>query len=50
MTLEIEEIPDMIFEFVGEPLLKKKDAAKSAAEGALWYLQQKGYLPNTNGN
>ncbi|XP_057416862.1 dicer-like protein 4 isoform X3 [Lotus japonicus] len=50
VTLEIEEIPDMIFEFVGEPLLKKKDAAKSAAEGALWYLQQKGYLPNTTGN
>ncbi|XP_061375757.1 dicer-like protein 4 isoform X1 [Gastrolobium bilobum] len=48
VTLEIEETPDTIFEFVGEPLPKKKDAAESAAEGAFWYLQQQGYLPNGN--
>lgn len=44
MTLEIEEIPDTILEFVGEPRSKKKDAAESAAQGAFWYLQQKGYF------
>jgi len=44
MTLEIEEAPDTILEFVGEPRTKKKDAAESAAEGAFWYLQQVGYF------
>lgn len=42
--MEIEEVPDLILEFVGEPKLKKKDAAESAAEGAFWYLQQEGYV------
>ncbi|XP_047169317.1 dicer-like protein 4 isoform X2 [Vigna umbellata] len=44
MTLEIEEVPDTILEFVGEPRSKKKDAAESAAQGAFWYLQQEGYF------
>ncbi|XP_020236092.1 dicer-like protein 4 isoform X2 [Cajanus cajan] len=48
VILEIEEAPDMILEFVGEPQSKKKDASESAAEGAFWYLQQQGYLPNGN--
>ncbi|TKY54740.1 Dicer protein 4 [Spatholobus suberectus] len=48
VTLEIEEAPDMILEFVGEPQLKKKDAAESAAEGAFWYLQREGYLHSGN--
>ncbi|GAU11988.1 hypothetical protein TSUD_196120 [Trifolium subterraneum] len=43
-TMEIEEAPNMVFEFTGEPLPKKKDAADSAAEAAFWYLQQEGYL------
>ncbi|KAK7388536.1 hypothetical protein VNO78_23354 [Psophocarpus tetragonolobus] len=47
VTLEIEEAQDVIFEFVGEPQSKKKDAAESAAEGAFWYLQQQGYLPSS---
>ncbi|XP_058759719.1 dicer-like protein 4 isoform X1 [Vicia villosa] len=49
-TMKIEEAPDTVFEFIGEPLPKKKDAADSAAEGALWYLQKEGYLHNANGN
>ncbi|RDY03581.1 Dicer-like protein 4, partial [Mucuna pruriens] len=44
VTLEIEEAPDVILEFVGEPQSKKKDAAESAAEGAFWYLQQEEYI------
>ena len=31
-------------ECIGEPRLKKKDAAESAAEGALWYLKSKGHI------
>nr|ACU19799.1 unknown [Glycine max] len=46
VTLEIEEAQNLILEFVGEPLSKKKDAAESAAEGAFWYLQHEGYLPS----
>ncbi|CAI8584290.1 unnamed protein product [Vicia faba] len=49
-TMKIEEAPDTVFEFIGEPLPKKKDATDSAAEGALWYLQKEGYLRNANGN
>ncbi|KAI4335598.1 hypothetical protein L6164_014232 [Bauhinia variegata] len=48
VTLEIEESPDVIIECFGEPLSKKKDAAENAAEGALWYLQQQGYLLDGN--
>lgn len=48
--MRIEEAPDTVFEFIGEPLPKKKDATDSAAEGALWYLQKEGYLHNANGN
>ncbi|WJX95975.1 endoribonuclease Dicer [Trifolium repens] len=43
-TMEIEEASGMVFEFIGEPLPKKKDAADSAASAAFWYLQQEGYL------
>ena len=46
MTLEIEEDSDVNFEFIGDPQSKKKDAAERAAEGALWYLKQQGYLLN----
>jgi hypothetical protein len=42
--MEIEEASGMVFEFIGEPLPKKKDAADSAASAAFWYLQQEGYL------
>ncbi|XP_027329743.1 dicer-like protein 4 [Abrus precatorius] len=48
VTLEMEENPDMIFEFIGEPKSKKKDASESAAEGAFWYLQQEGYMLSGN--
>ncbi|KAL1372177.1 hypothetical protein HN51_002320 [Arachis hypogaea] len=46
VTLDIEESPDVIYEFIGEPKPKKKDAAESAAEGVFWYLERTGYLPN----
>ncbi|XP_045827560.1 dicer-like protein 4 isoform X3 [Trifolium pratense] len=49
-TMEIEEAPGMVFEFIGEPLPKKKDAADSAAEAAFWYLRQEGYLHNSSDN
>ncbi|XP_022888734.1 dicer-like protein 4 isoform X2 [Olea europaea var. sylvestris] len=42
--MEIDEMPDEIFEFYGEPQAKKKDAAHSAANGALWYLKHEGFL------
>ncbi|KAH6779316.1 hypothetical protein C2S52_010553 [Perilla frutescens var. hirtella] len=32
------------FEFIGEPRLKKKDAAENAAEGVLWYLKNEGHI------
>ncbi|MED6180828.1 endoribonuclease Dicer [Stylosanthes scabra] len=44
VTLDIEESPDVIYEFIGEPKPKKKDAAECAAEGVFWYLQHEGYL------
>ncbi|XP_019453233.1 PREDICTED: dicer-like protein 4 isoform X2 [Lupinus angustifolius] len=47
-TLEIEEAPDVVFLFIGEPKSKKKDAAESAAEGAFWYLHKEGYIPKGN--
>lgn len=31
-------------ECIGEPRLKKKDAAESTAEGALWYLKNEGHI------
>ncbi|XP_042002405.1 dicer-like protein 4 isoform X1 [Salvia splendens] len=31
-------------ECIGEPRLKKKDAAESAAEGALWHLKNEGHI------
>lgn len=48
VTMEIEEASNMIIEFIGEPLPKKKDSADSAAEAAFWYLKEKGYLHNAN--
>lgn len=44
VVMEIDEMPDEIFEFYGEPQAKKKDAAHSAANGALWYLKHEGFL------
>ncbi|KAL0427693.1 UNVERIFIED_CONTAM: Dicer-like protein 4 [Sesamum latifolium] len=44
IVMEIEELPNQIFEFYGEPRMRKKDAAEHAAQGALWYLKQEGYI------
>lgn len=44
VLVEIEEAPDMILECFSSPHPKKKVAAEHAAEGALWFLEQQGYL------
>ncbi|KAL9399688.1 hypothetical protein Peur_008649 [Populus x canadensis] len=44
VVVEIEEAPEMNFECVGSPQMKKKAAAEDAAEGALWYLKHQRYL------
>lgn len=44
VVLEIAGKMNEEFEFIGEPRLKKKDAAESAAEGALWYLKHEGHI------
>lgn len=44
VVVEIEEAPEMSFECVGSPQMKKKAAAEDAAEGALWYLKHQRYL------
>ncbi|XP_010323151.2 dicer-like protein 4 isoform X1 [Solanum lycopersicum] len=43
VLVEIEETSRVI-ESYGEAQAKKKDAAEHAAEGALWFLKQEGYL------
>lgn len=42
--IEIEEASGLVVECFGEPQSKKKAAAEHAAEGALWFLKQEGYL------
>ncbi|XVF35510.1 hypothetical protein REPUB_Repub18cG0151900 [Reevesia pubescens] len=44
VILEREEAPDMILECFGGSRTTKKAAAEHAAEGALWYLKNEGYL------
>ncbi|KAK4381566.1 Dicer-like protein 4 [Sesamum angolense] len=44
IVMEIKELPNQIFEFYGEPRMRKKDAAEHAAQGALWYIKQEGYV------
>ncbi|KAM7256598.1 hypothetical protein ACFE04_012339 [Oxalis oulophora] len=39
-----------LLETYGFPQLKKKAAAESAAEGAIWYLNSQGYFPNKKRN
>ncbi|GMP35538.1 hypothetical protein CsSME_00007933 [Camellia sinensis var. sinensis] len=43
VSVDIEEASDVIAAF-GAPHSRKKDAAEHAAEGALWYLKNAGYL------
>ncbi|WMV36294.1 hypothetical protein MTR67_029679 [Solanum verrucosum] len=43
VVVEIEETSRVV-ESYGEAQAKKKDAAEHAAEGALWFLKQEGYL------
>lgn len=45
VVVEIQDAPDVILECFGSPRSKKKDATEHAAEGAVWYLKQKGYAP-----
>lgn len=37
-------MPNEAFEFYGEPQARKKDASEHAADAALWYLEQEGYM------
>ncbi|XP_058180782.1 dicer-like protein 4 [Rhododendron vialii] len=43
VSVDIEEASNEIVAF-GAPHAKKKDAAENAAEGAIWYLKNAGYL------
>lgn len=43
VSVDIEEASNEIVAF-GAPHSKKKDAAENAAEGAIWYLKNAGYL------
>ncbi|CAK7336276.1 unnamed protein product [Dovyalis caffra] len=46
IVMEIEgEASSTVLECFGDPKSKKKTAAESAAEGALWYLKHLGYFP-----
>lgn len=47
VSLDIEEASTEIVAF-GTPHAKKKDAAENAAEGAIWYLKNAGYLREWN--
>lgn len=44
VIVEIEEASNMALECYGASKSKKKAAAESAAEGALWYLKNEGHL------
>nr|XP_043623396.1 dicer-like protein 4 isoform X2 [Erigeron canadensis] len=46
VTVTIEEASNTILECIGDHRAKKKDAAEFAAQGAIWYLKQTGYLNN----
>lgn len=43
VVIKLEEVKPTILECIGEPQAKKKAAAEHAAEGALWYLQHRGF-------
>ncbi|KAJ4844742.1 hypothetical protein Tsubulata_031003 [Turnera subulata] len=45
VIVEIVEAPSTVLECLSAPWPKKKRAAEHAAEGALWYLKNSGYLP-----
>ena len=46
VTVTIEEASNTVLECVGDHRTKKKDAAEFAAQGAIWYLKQAGYVQN----
>ncbi|KAI3524344.1 hypothetical protein L1887_02997 [Cichorium endivia] len=46
VTIIIEEASNTVMECIGDHRTKKKDAAEFAAQGAIWYLKQAGYLQN----
>ncbi|KAH0970234.1 hypothetical protein GBA52_022390 [Prunus armeniaca] len=48
VEVKIEEAPDMILECFGSPHGNKKAAAEHAAEGALWYLRNGGYISSSD--
>lgn len=46
VTVTIEEASNKMLECIGDHRANKKDAAEFAAQGAIWYLKQAGYLKN----
>ncbi|KAI3744431.1 hypothetical protein L1987_57511 [Smallanthus sonchifolius] len=46
VSLTIEDALNTHLECIGDLQAKKKDAAEFAAQGAIWYLKQTGYLKN----
>ncbi|XP_076937243.1 dicer-like protein 4 [Bidens hawaiensis] len=46
VSLTIEHASNTVVECIGDHRAKKKDAAEFAAQGAVWYLKQTGYLKN----
>nr|CAD1831898.1 unnamed protein product [Ananas comosus var. bracteatus] len=45
VTVRVEGATATLLECFGDPKAQKKAAQEHAAEGALWYLKQQGYLP-----
>ncbi|KAM5548130.1 dicer-like protein 4 [Rosa sericea] len=48
VTVKIDDVSDTLLEAFGEPRTSKKAAAEHAAEGALWYLEKKGYIEESD--
>lgn len=46
--MKIDDVSDTLLEAFGEPRTSKKAAAEHAAEGALWYLEKKGYIEESD--
>lgn len=47
VTIQIEGVTSTVLECFSESMPRKKAAEGQAAEGALWYLEQLGYIPKS---
>ncbi|KAL6221580.1 hypothetical protein ACLB2K_004976 [Fragaria x ananassa] len=48
VTVKIDDASDTLLEANSAPRMSKKAAAEHAAEGALWYLEKKGYIEKSS--